>query len=396
MDTMQTGIITLLKSAVTGVALPLPEGFDIEAAYPQIKRHHMATMVYDGAVRCGISRQLPAMQQLLQSSCKALLASEGQMRELSRVFAAFDENGIDDLPLKGCNMKALYPSPELRMMGDADVLIRMEQYGKIEPILELLGFRAKQNTDHELVWQSDGLYLELHKYLIPSYYQDLHAYFGDGWKVAKRKDGTRYAMTPEDELVYLFAHFTKHFRAGGIGCRHIVDLWVYLRANPGMDGQLIESAMTELHLERFYENIKRLLGVWFEGEKADPVTELITDYVFGSGSWGTMESRLYSTEVLKARSDGQISNSKLKSLGETLFPPLETLRMHYNILYKHPWLLPFCWVARWVEVLVLRRRNIGRKLGIIRQMSDEKVTAYRQVLNDMGLDLGGEGPGDAQ
>lgn len=396
MDITQRGMITLLKSALTGEPLALPEGFDMEAAYLQIRRHHVAAMAYDGAVRCGISRQEPAMQKLFRSCCQALMVSERQMREVGRIFAAFDRAGIDYMPLKGCNMKALYPKPELRMMGDADVLIRMEQYEKIVPLLESLGFRAKRDTDHELVWQSDGLYLELHKRLIPSYYQDLNAHFGDGWKAAARRDGTRYAMTAEDEFVYLVTHAAKHFRVGGIGCRHIVDLWVYLRANPGMDGRLIESALDRVHLERFYGNIRRLLAVWFEGAETDDVTEFITEYVFSSGSWGTMEHTLYAREVMKVRGAGAVRNSKGKALCEMLFPPLKALRMEYHVLDKHSWLLPVYWVVRWVEVLLFRRGNIRKKLGIIRQMSDDKVAAYRQALNYMGLDHCMDKPADAR
>ncbi|MBQ5671618.1 MAG: nucleotidyltransferase family protein, partial [Oscillospiraceae bacterium] len=102
MNTIQRGIITLLKSAVTEQALPLPEGFDLAEAYPLAKRHHMSTLLYDGAVRCGIDRGLPVMQKLFGEYCRALMISERQMAEVSRVFAAFEEAGIDYMPLKGC------------------------------------------------------------------------------------------------------------------------------------------------------------------------------------------------------------------------------------------------------------------------------------------------------
>lgn len=39
---------------------------------------------------------------------------------------AFDAGGIDYMPLKGSILKDLYPRHEMRMMGDADILIRME------------------------------------------------------------------------------------------------------------------------------------------------------------------------------------------------------------------------------------------------------------------------------
>lgn len=85
---------------------------------------------------------------------------------------------------------------------------------------------------------------------------------------------------------------------------------MYLRANPGMDGRLIESALDRVHLERFYGNIRRLLAVWFEGAETDDVTEFITEYVFSSGSWGTMEHTLYAREVMKVRGAGAVRNRR--------------------------------------------------------------------------------------
>ena len=143
METLQRATVDLLKSAITGQAVALPEGFDLEAAYPQLQAHQMDTLLYEGAVRCGISRNLPIMKLLMQRYCGILLKSEGQMGELRRVTAAFEENGIDYMLLKGSRMKALYPRQELRNMSDADVLIRMEQYDRICPIMESLGFEKK-------------------------------------------------------------------------------------------------------------------------------------------------------------------------------------------------------------------------------------------------------------
>ncbi len=118
MDTVQKGTVTLLKSAITGQKLALPEGFDIAEAYQKTKAHHMASLIYAGAVNCGIDPQKPVMQRLFQGYCRALQINERQMRDLERVFAAFEDNQIDYLPLKGCIMKEMYPRPELRMMGD--------------------------------------------------------------------------------------------------------------------------------------------------------------------------------------------------------------------------------------------------------------------------------------
>ena len=157
MDHQQKGLLTLIRSAITSQPLPLPEGFDLEGTHNQIKYHEIVPLTYEGALLCGISKKTPAMNLLFQDYCRFFMRSEAQMQAIGRIYAAFDANKIDYLPVKGCNMKPLYPKPELRVMGDADILIRMEQYSQIVPIMESLGFEATQESDHEYIWRSKEL-----------------------------------------------------------------------------------------------------------------------------------------------------------------------------------------------------------------------------------------------
>ena len=219
MTSQQAGILALIQSAVTGESLPLPVDFDLEQAYTQICRHQIETLAYDGAVRCGIDKRLPVMQKLFGRYVQLMLHSEKQMQAVTQLCAAFDKNRIDYLPLKGCNMKKLYPKPELRRMGDADILIRTEQYDRIRPVVSALGLQEKVEGEYDFVWHSDALKLELHKRLVGESNRDFYSWFGEGWQLARPVCGTRYAMSPEAEYLYLFTHFSKHYRDGGIGIR---------------------------------------------------------------------------------------------------------------------------------------------------------------------------------
>lgn len=387
MDIIQRGIITLIKSALTQQALPLPEGFDIEIAYPEIQKHNITSLAYDGAVRCGISRQAPGMQKLFQGSCRLLMISEGQMEQVRRIFEAFDENGIDYMPLKGCKMKGLYPKPELRVMGDADILIRMEQYQeKIVPLMRSLGFQEKSESDHELVWRNDALYLELHKRLIPSYNEDYYAYYGDGWKLATRKHGSRYSMTAEDEMIYLFTHFSKHYRDGGIGCRHVADLWVYREANPNLDENYIQRELEKLQLLEFYQNICRLLDVWFGNAAADDKVDFMTDYIFASGSWGKMESRTLSRAVRDSSHSVLGFSGRLLYIWQTLFPGVDVLKEKYTILKKAPWTLPLVWLVRPFYKVLFERKTLKRQKINLDNLSQDNMQLRKQMLNYVGLD----------
>lgn len=386
MNITQQGMILLLKSAITGEKLFLPEDFDLEAALPEIKRHKIHTLAFQGAVNCGIPQSHPVMRQLFQSYCQALAVSESQLREIQRIYQAFDDNGIDYMPLKGCNMKSCYPKPELRLMGDADILIRMEQYEKIVPVMESLGFTFKCESDYDLCWQSSGLYVELHRRLIASWNTDWTSYFDNWWEKAQCGNGTHYFMTPENEWLYLFTHFTKHFRDSGIGCRHVVDLWVFLRTHPDLDEGYIQHVLQDLWLLEFYKNIRQLISVWFENGQPDEKTNLLEACVFASGGWGYESTRLISWAI---RDEKKLfgKNARFRYLWSYLFPDLHFMQIRYKILRKLPCLLPVMWILRLGYKVIFDRQELKKKGQNLSVITEENILMRRRILNFVGLDF---------
>ncbi len=387
MTPAQRGILLLLKSAITGEGDTLPQDFSLEEMAKIARLHQVVPLVYTGALHCGISSKEPVMQSLFVDFVKATIKSEGQLQDLNRVLAAFREHGIDHLPLKGCNMKALYPKPELRTMGDADILIRVEQYASIPALLTGLGFSLVKETDHELIWHSRNLLLELHKHLIPSYNPDYFSYFGNGWRLARPEHGCHYTMKPEDEFIFLFTHFAKHYRDGGAGCRYILDLWVYRRANPNLDEAYIRRELTLLRLGEFYGNISDLIGWWFSDSEATPLTEFLSDFIFSSGVWGQWDSQVLSYELRQSRKSASFRQSRLKSILLAIFPPVEILARRYPAVGKHRWLLPVFWVVRWIGALLFRRENIRRQQDFEKSVAPEHLRARQNALQMVGLDF---------
>lgn len=386
MDNLYKGITRLLTSAVTGEMRQLPEGFSLEKALTLICKQNLVPLAFQGALNCGISSKDPVMAKLMQQYLRYLVHSEKQMRALQQVYSALEENGIDHLPLKGSRMKYLYPKPELRTMGDADILIREEQYSKLEPIMTSLGFSMIMESRYDYVWKREDLTVELHRGLFPPTVQGLCQYFGNGWKRAVKECGCRYTFSPEDTFVYQFAHMAKHYQISGIGSRHILDLYVYLRAYPGLDEAYLEAELEKLHLLTFYRNIRKVLNVWFEDEEPDDITEHITEFIFSGGSWGSVETGIHTDTLRHSLEKGGIQNSRRKSVIQVIFPPAQAIETRYPVLRKAPWLLPVIWIARWIEVILFRRQNIGKKMAIAAGTSDEKVLARQQALRYVGLD----------
>ena len=385
MDTMQQGVLALIRAAITSEAATLPEGFSLDAALAPIRQHQIAGLAYEGAVICGISPKEAAMQTLRQIYYKNMLRSEQQLQALARLFDAFQANGVDFLPVKGSVLKSLYPQPGMRPMGDADILIRMEQYNQIKPIMKDLGFAKKPANDNELIWTCPELYLELHKALMPTGNSIFSRYFENAWQRAKVENGSRYTFSPEDTFVHLFVHYAKHYRGGGIGLRQLTDLWVYQRANPHLDMAYVRKEMAVLKLEEFFDNTQQMLENWFNNGPETAVSEFMSSFIWSSGSWGNRQNLALWYCIANEKAAGSRTGGKVRTVLRTLFPSARVLVTRYPVLEKAPWLLPVFWPVRWISVLLHRPQSLRNFRKDIQARTDENIDAYQQALSYVGL-----------
>ena len=387
-DTLRQGVLALIHSAVSGEAKTLPEGFDLEAAMPLIQKHKINNLIYYGAKNCGIDASSPVMKNLFLVTYQAMCVDERQREQLGKLFAAFDANGIEYMPVKGVLLKALYPKPDMRIMGDADILIRLEQYEKILPIMETLGYTEKLESDHELIWTHPSLYLELHKRLIPSYNYDYAAYYGDGWQLGhpSTENPCRYEMTDEDEMIYLFTHFAKHYRDGGIGVRHMLDLYLYRKTKPDLDMEYLMAELKKLQLDAFYENIYRTLDAWFDCGQHDELTTQISDFIFKSGVYGAHDAHRIAQGVRdKANEGGSNKQVKKRAWLKLIFLPYSNMCEKYPVLGKCPILLPIMWVVRWFSAFFKNPQTISQQHKNLKLLSEDKLDAWESQMQAVGL-----------
>lgn len=354
-----------------------------------VKKHQITSMIYYGVSNCGLNMNPPIMKKLFSALCNCIIITEKQKIETDNVCKAFSENGIDHMLLKGAILREMYPQADMRLMGDVDIFIKTEQYDRIKKVMTQLGFIETTESDHEYIWKKNEIVIELHKRLIPSYNKDYYAYYGDGWKLAI-PSGTmlhRYEMSAEDQMIYLFTHFAKHYRDGGIGCRHVLDLWVYLRSFPNLDEAYIRTELRKLQLLEFHDNVRRLLNVWFEDGVGDDRTAVMTGFIFDSGSWGAAESHTLSQEVKRRRGISSFWDGKILSVWLLLFPTADDMTRRHPILEKAPWLLPVMWPVRWLDILLFKREKLGNEYREYLSTNAEKVDAKQRAMNYVGLDF---------
>lgn len=384
-DCQVQGVLALVRAALTGKAQPLPADFDLEGAYEAIIKHNIAVMALEGAVLCGIDKKLPAMQKLFLQAFQAIGRVEAQDRAARELFAAFEAEGIDFMPVKGALLRGLYPKREYRSMGDMDVLIRVEQYDRIRGVMKRLGFTGGEETDHELIWQKEAFLVELHKHLIPSYNEDYYKYYDSGWKLARATETSRFVMSDEDHYLFVFAHFAKHYRDGGVGIRQMCDLWLMRRAQADMDADYLRRELDKLQLWEFHENIMQTLRFWFEDGCAGEKEEFITNVVYQSGAFGRIEEHMLAQGARMAGAKDAFASVRYKNLMQRLFLPPKDMKHKYPVLKRMPVLMPIMWVYRICYISLFETKKVIRVQKSFQAQKRDSVGEYQHLLDYVGL-----------
>ena len=377
MTPLVEGVLQLIKSALTGEGGGIPTDFTAADAVQLGKKHGIEVMLYHGGIHCGLSKSDAGMQALYQGCLRKMLIGERQRQILEQLLQLFAENKIRIMPLKGMLLREIYPIPEMRWMGDADILIDAAQYSTIKNLLQSKGFSQAGRTDHEIAWHHPYLRLELHTLLVPERNPILFHYFGDGWQRAHQVKDNVYAMTPEDTLVFLVAHAAKHYAAGGIGIRQFVDIWLYTQTHVALDQAYMQQELAKIHLEKFYACTLGMLRAWFSGGEWDECVREMTEFIFSSGCYGT--------RVNHALAQGAKQQSRVRRFWNAVFPGYGEMKLRYPVLGRWPVLLPFTWLVRGMSLILFHRNRIHRKSQDLQLAADSRTKELQKHFDMLGL-----------
>ena len=385
MKEYQRDLLALIENALSGTENEVSQDFNWEKAYRFAVSQQLISLIYYGALRCPRFKESGMQQMFSKTNAANVSISERQLHAFREIRDTFEKAGISFLPLKGICLKSMYPYPEMRAMGDLDIFIKTEEYDKIKAIMTEIGYTEGTETDHELHWYNDHLCIEFHKRLIPSYNKDYYAYYRDGWALAEKimDNSYEYILKDEDFFIYIFTHFAKHYRGKGAGVKYIIDFYSFYKSHPNYDEDYVKSQLKILGLDVFYENILKLLRVWFGKDSGDEITDYLTDRIFSCGVYGTKENSMLSEGV---RISKKHKNVKLHKFFSVVFPSFSGMKTLYPILKKLPFLLPFCWVIRWFKVLFTKNKNIKRELTNLKKYDARAIAEYEEELNFVGLD----------
>lgn len=317
---------------------------------------------------------------------------------MDAVGAAFSAAGIDYMPFKGELLRLCYPHPELRTMGDRDILIHPSDREASDRIMRALGYDGF--IDHPAVWvyQKPALTFELHDSMFYEHLAnqvDYRAFFETVWDGAADLGAHRFAPKPELHFLYLMAHAAKHIVNYGTGFRPFLDMVFFCRAESPLDWDYIVDKLRELSLYEFTLRCFRLCEEWFDVTMplpcgtaddaflTDTTEKIFRDGLFGYGNTDDNAGARAAKEILH---DGKpYALAAARQTVHNLFPPYRDLESvpWYSWVSGKPWLLPAAWVYRWFFVL-LHKGGRGKK-RLQEAFQRDSIQKRRSYLDSWGL-----------
>ena len=362
---------------------------DWEEIYRISAEHDLAGIISYGIIEGGYEVRPDIRALFMRSMYEALTRSENQSFEIDKIYKAFNEAGISYMPLKGLLLRKLYPHEDMRIMSDADILIKPEDYDKFSKIMLELGYSLDCESNHEYNYTKPPImHVELHKLMIPSYNEDLYAYYGDGWRLAKPSSDNPYyfELSVEDNFIYVLTHFAKHYRNAGAGIRYICDLWLYIKRHENLNIEYIKEQLESLGLLNFYERINKLISCWFLGEEFDDVTMEMTEFILESGVHGNIKNEVIS-ETIRGYAENKAEKAQKYRYIRMIFPHYEYMRSIYPSLNKRHYLMPLYWVLRLFKGILFKRKNLSYHIEKAKSIETATIEKYDAHMKKVGLDI---------
>lgn len=193
-----------------------------------------------------------------------VLALEGTNVRMNRFIAELMERlraqGIKACLVKGQGIAQCYARPLWRACGDVDLLLDAENYDKAKAFISEIALKVeKENPSEKHLAMTIGSWeVELHGTLRGGVSERMDRMIdkvqndtcSNGQVRIWNNNGTEVPLpTVDNDIIFIFTHFLKHFFKGGIGLRQICDwcrlLWTY---RDSIDLKLLARRLDEMGL----------------------------------------------------------------------------------------------------------------------------------------------------
>lgn len=349
----------------------------IYALYSLADHHDLAHVIYSSLYKCGLKKDDALYSKFEQKAIMSVYRNEQIKYAFAQICDTFDRVSIPYIPLKGSVIRPYYPQESMRTSCDIDILVKEENLKAAIDALVQKGFRCGERNYHDVSLFSDAnVHLELH-FNIQENIDKLDTVLKDAWQYARLTEGSRNKFTDEFFVFHMFAHMSYHFLSGGCGIKPLMDIWI-MEHKMGITYESAKELLEKAGIFQFATEISNIAEICFSGKPKDEFSDTILSYILSGGVYGTSQNKI------------AVKKSKLKSTLlyalQRLFMPYKSMVILYPILHKLPFLLPFCWIARWCKMLFGgKAKHTIRELKTVNNVSYSKTKSISQICERLGL-----------
>lgn len=300
---------------------------------------------------------------------------------VKHVLDELDKKECPTVLLKGSIYRELYPSAELRTMGDIDLMMNPDDMDKVGDIVTKYGY-VFEGCNH--TGEFDRKYHAKGRPCIEvfgSLEEDFQHAYTDKYEkdLVPYKDYTYVKkLNVLPSIVHHVAHFAKHFYGHGAGCRFIADLYVLLTKLDFDFSELIEELKSIKCYKFFLTNIA-VLKKYFGyippvglPDVDDETVEHFLDYILRYGIYGDLESSAIVKREMRKK------GGKLRLIFKTVFPKPSVIQDKYDFLARHPVFLPIGWF-RYIFAILAHPKRIMKNLSYISTDANTDATLYKKL-----------------
>ncbi len=373
-------VIKSLSSVINGTKPPENDGLDQQKIIGLAQKHSVLNILSYAAEELTVKPDEQTMKYLREFRMQKTVVEAQQELAACDICEKLDEMQVRHMLLKGSVIKKYYPSPDMRTMGDIDILIDADRCDEVVKAFIEDGFEFAGKGELHTNIRKGNAYVEFHRSMVDSFHTVLSEYYGDGFGRAKQCDGSfSYELTDGDFYVFLIAHIAKHYRHGGTGIRSLLDLYVYEKALPDLDFEYINKELEKIGLLEFCKKIRKIAFNWYSGD-FDSKFDLMSEYIAAGGVYGIEGTEMQNSYIFD-HIDEDIRFQKIKTLFKIVFLGYDELKIRYPFLEGKKFLLPLFWIIRFFDTLIHNPRNAIQRLDDSKKIMsiDEEMVEVQRI-----------------
>ena len=357
---------------------------DWSAVLAEAQRHKVTALMYP-AIRSMDGVPEAVFNKVCGTAIAVATASEAMLKEQRRILDLLEARQIPCAVLKGTSVAYLYPHPELRTIGDIDILVDEENLDEACKALQADGFAPSYTAEKHLCLQKGAVWVEMHRMVsvFPESEKGRFTkrYMTDALRHTQEAEigGVRFPMlSGAYQIIALLAHMEQHLATSGIGLRQVCDWAVTAHALRNCFDDETLALLERCGLLRFARIMTRLceryLGLppcaW-SAEAPDALVDAMLADILVGGNFQAQAAERPFTEVLMDAYD-------VAGKGKTCIMRNYVRFLQKHIREKYPWAKSRLWIpafgiflpARWcVRVLLGKRKkvNLTHAVGTARE-----------------------------